>query len=268
MTMKKFRWSYKETTLNILLDREEALESIKRSVIENRIRLEDYIEKNPLFKVSLVPIDVDEDSPDIVREMAHASKKVGVGPMACVAGAFSEFSCKSALNHAKNILVENGGDIYIHGERDFKIGIYAGHSKFSNRIGFYINEESLPIGICTSSGTVGHSISFGESDATVVVAKSAILADAAATAIGNVVRGKKGLKKGLNFAKKIEGIEGVLIIHENRLGAWGNLPEIIDVREERAEFFVRTQNIDDPEGNIHKKRPNTKEHEVVRNTLL
>ncbi len=239
--MKNFRWSYKETVLNILLDREEALEYIKRSVIENRIKLEDYIQKNPLFRVSLAPIKVDEDSPDIVKEMAHASRKAGVGPMACVAGAFSELSCKSALNHAKSILIENGGDIYIHGERDFKIAIYAGDSKFSNRIGFNISKESLPLGICTSSASIGHSISFGESDATVVVAKSAILADAAATAIANVVKGKRGLKKGLNFAKKIEGIDGALIIYRNRLGAWGNLPEIINVRDERPDFFLDVQ---------------------------
>jgi hypothetical protein len=91
------------------------------------------------------------------------------------------------------------------------------------KIGIVIEPGETPLGICTSSGTVGHSLSFGKSDAVCVLSKSAALADAAATAVGNIVREKKDIERGLERGKEIEGVSGVLIIVGEKMGAWGDI---------------------------------------------
>ncbi|MGZ3604978.1 MAG: UPF0280 family protein, partial [Thermodesulfobacteriota bacterium] len=76
---------------------------------------------------------------------------------------------------------------------------------------------------CTSSGTVGPSLSFGKADAVCILSKSAALADAAATAVGNVVKEKKDIELGLEMGKEIAGILGTLIIVEEKMGVWGTI---------------------------------------------
>ena len=81
----------------------------------------------------------------------------------------------------------------------------------------------MPLGLCTSSGTIGHSLSFGLADAVVILSKSAILADAAATAVGNRVKDKKDLEKAAAFAGSIKGVLGGVIIIKNTLISWGEV---------------------------------------------
>jgi len=81
----------------------------------------------------------------------------------------------------------------------------------------------MPIGICTSSATVGHSVSLGRADAVCVLSDSAILADAAATAVGNRVQKDSDIKKALEFGLGIEGVLGVLIIMGDKLGVQGSI---------------------------------------------
>ncbi|NQT45865.1 MAG: UPF0280 family protein [Candidatus Omnitrophica bacterium] len=211
-----------ETDLSIFAEsalKQLAIESIKRY----RGEIEDYIKFDPQFKDSLVPIDLNRPAPEIVEEMVIASKKAGVGPMAAIAGAVAEFVGRDLLKRSDQIIVENGGDIFIKVSRERKLGVFAGESPLSGKISFKITPDMTPCGICASSGTVGHSLSFGKADAAIIFAKDAIFADAVATATGNVVKCSDDIEKGIEFAKSIEGVFGVCIIVGERIGNWGKI---------------------------------------------
>jgi len=192
-------------------------------VLKYRGMLEEYIKRNPAFLTSLEPITVGEDAPLIVREMVRSTGRVGVGPMAAVAGAIAEFVGNDLLAFSPEIIVENGGDIFLKSLKKRMIGIYAGKSSLTGRIGLEINGEDTPLGICTSSGTVGPSLSYGKADAVIVLSPSTTLADAAATAIGNLIVQHGDIPKGVEMAKGIEGLRGVIIIQDDKVGLWGQV---------------------------------------------
>lgn len=195
----------------------------RRLVLKYRSLLEKYIERHPAFLTSLEPLPVSQDAPHIVREMAAAAEKTGVGPMASVAGAIAEFVGTDLLAFSPEVIVENGGDIFLKSLRKRTVGIYAGKSPLTGKIGLEINGQDTPLGICTSSGTVGHSLSFGKADAVIAVARSATLADAAATAIGNLVSQPGDITRGIEFGKSIIGLKGVVIIKDDNIGLWGEV---------------------------------------------
>jgi hypothetical protein len=211
-----------ETDLLIMATKELKAE-VTKLVLEVRKELKKYIALEPNFKESLIPYEVSNNAPEIVKEMVRCAKSVGVGPMACVAGAIAEYIGVRILKHSKEVIVENGGDIFIKTIRKRKIGIYAGSSPLSNKIAIEINPKDTPLGICTSSGTVGHSLSFGNADAVVVVSSSTALADAAATGIGNLVKSSKDIEQAINFARNIKGLKGVIIIKDDKMGLWGDI---------------------------------------------
>ena len=217
----------KETDLLILAETQLRKEA-KKAVIQYRYQIEEYIRRFPDFLHSLSPLPLDDSAPSIVKEMMYAAILAEVGPMASVAGAIAEKVGNELLTHTPQIVIENGGDIFLKVSKDLIIGIYAGNSPLSNKIGLKIASDLTPLGVCTSSGTVGHSLSFGKSDAVTVIAKSTPLADAAATAIGNLVKVKKDIERGLKYAQTIKGIYGTLIIVDDQFGAWGNI-EIISI---------------------------------------
>jgi len=192
-------------------------------VLKYRDKLEKYIEQHPDFLTSLKPLPADKNAPLIVKKMSESAARVGIGPMASVAGAIAEFVGNELLAFSPEIIVENGGDIYLKSLRKRLIGIYAGKSPLTGKISLEINGEDTPLGICTSSGTVGHSLSYGRADAVVVVAKSATLADAAATAIGNLIVQPSDIPNGIEFAKGIEGVKGVIVIKDDKVGLWGEV---------------------------------------------
>lgn len=213
-----------EKESDILILAEKALTEPAHEILKKvRKELEAYIEKDPKFAKTFRPHAVSMLSPKIIKVMSKAAKKADVGPMAAVAGAIAEAVGKRLLKYSKEVIVENGGDIFIKINKPRRVGVYAGKSPFSEKIAIEISPDDTPMGICTSAGTVGHSISFGAADAVLVTAKSAALADAAATAIGNVVKDEETIEDGLNTAKKIRGLHGVLIIKNDKMGAWGTL---------------------------------------------
>ena len=201
----------KETDLFIFAEKD--IKDIATEIVKKyRARIEDYIRKRPEFMASLEPISQDESAPDIIKEMIRTTGLAGVGPMASVAGAVAEFSGKELLVYTKQIIIENGGDIFIKSDKERVAAIYTGDSALSNKIFIKIKPEDTPIGICTSSGTVGHSLSFGKADACVIIAKSATLADAVATAACNRVKEKNDIAPCLEFALSIKGVKGAIII--------------------------------------------------------
>jgi len=217
-----FEVAVKETDLYIRAARNLEAEALE-AVIRYRVPLEEYIKSHPLFLRSLEPCSVEEDAPGIVKDMAQAARIVGVGPMASVAGAIGEAVGKDLLAHTPEIIVENGGDIFISILRPRLIGVYAGESPFTGKIALDINPSDTPLGICTSSGTVGHSLSLGTADAVIVLSRSTALADAAATAIGNRVRTVDDIDMAIEQAQVIGGLAGVIVIKDDRMGMWGSV---------------------------------------------
>jgi len=218
----KFEVIVKETDLLVRAERDLSKET-RESVLRYRHQLETYIAMNPQFQESLVPLTDDPYAPEIVQEMIRTSQLARVGPMAAVAGAMAEIVSRDLLKLTKEVIVENGGDIYLATSRERIIGIYAGNSALSLKIGIVISPEETPLGVCTSSGTVGPSLSFGKANAVSLLSKSAALADAAATAVGNVVKEKKDIELGLERGREIPGVLGTLIIFEEKMGVWGNI---------------------------------------------
>lgn len=217
-----FNVTAKDTDLYI-----RASTDLKREALElvhkYRGTLERYIERQPSFLTSLEPIPAADDAPPIVAAMVEAAKKAKVGPMAAVAGAIAEFVGNELLVLSPEVIIENGGDIYLKSLKKRLVGIYAGKSPLSGNIGLEIQAEDTPLGVCTSSGTVGHSLSYGQADAVVTLARSATLADAAATAIGNLIVKSDDIPKGIEFSRSIDGLLGAVIIKDDNIGVWGQV---------------------------------------------
>jgi len=194
-----------------------------RSAIKHRRSLERYIEHHPLFLTTLEPYPVEQTAPAIIKEMAIASKIAGIGPMSAVAGAIAEAVGKDLLPFSPEIIVENGGDIFLKTSKKRVVGIYAGESSFTGKIALEINPRETPLGICTSSATIGHSLSLGYADAVVTLSPSTPLADAMATAIGNMVKSIDDIPETIEKAKDIQGLYGIIIIKDDKIGIWGKM---------------------------------------------
>jgi len=217
-----FEVAVKETDLFILAD--SCLATLAERVIyEVRGPLEGYIAHHPEFLRSLVPLPDDRLAPPIVREMLAAGRTCGVGPMAAVAGAIAAAVGRGLLKESREVVVENGGDCFLRLESPLQMGIFAGPSVLSERLALRIRPEQTPLGVCTSSGTVGPSLSFGRADAVTVISPSAALADAAATRIGNEVKKPGDINRALAVAPEIEGVIGAVIIVGDKVGAWGEV---------------------------------------------
>jgi len=211
-----------ETDLYVLTD-SDLRESAYRSTLGYRAQIEEYIRYHPGFKTSLTPMPADNLAPDIIRDMLEASTTAGVGPMASVAGAIAEHVGKDLLAYSSDVIIENGGDIYLNIKDDISIGILAGESPLSGKIALRVAAAEMPLGICTSSGTVGHSLSFGVAEAVCIKSQSAALADAAATSVGNLIKNRSDVKRGLERAMSIKGVLGVLIVTGDTLAIQGSM---------------------------------------------
>jgi ApbE superfamily uncharacterized protein (UPF0280 family) len=212
----------RETDLHI--SAQQNLENEALTAIRNcRAPLEDYILSHTLFLSSLGPCLVENYAPTIVKDMAEAARLAGVGPMAAVAGAIAQAVGNSLMAYTKEIIVENGGDIFMKLLTTRYIGIYAGDSQLSGKIALEIEPDETPLGVCTSSGTVGHSLSFGTANAVVILSPSTTLADATATAIGNKVNTVEDITLAIEAARDIEGVTGVLVIKGDKMGLWGRV---------------------------------------------
>ncbi|HOJ09332.1 MAG TPA: UPF0280 family protein [Clostridiales bacterium] len=205
------------------LVQEDLLKTTQNLVRKYRQYIEDYIRIHPEFLTSLEPIIPKSGAAIIVNRMCEAAMKAGVGPMAAVAGAIGQMVGQELLKYYEEVIIENGGDIFIKTNSVRKVGVYAGKSPLSEKIAIKIQPHHTPAGVCTSSGTVGHSLSFGKADAAVIISRDAFLADAAATAVCNRVKCPADIEKALKFASEIEGVDGALIIIDDKMGAWGDI---------------------------------------------
>ncbi len=199
--------------------KEIAISKIK----ELRTRMDEYIVSETNFKKSLKPFQPNENAPEEAKEMAIAAEKAGIGPMSAVAGLFAREVGESLLQNfsVEEMVIENGGDIYVLLKNELILSVFAGESPLSERIGLVIPPEKSKLGICTSAGTVGPSLSYGKADAVVVICEDVLLADAFATAFGNKVKSPNDVEKVINQSEKYPEILSLLIICEDKIGIRG-----------------------------------------------
>ncbi|MDI9624407.1 MAG: UPF0280 family protein [Methanothermobacter sp.] len=219
----------KETRIKLITDIED--HGLPGFILKERFLLEDYIRRRPYFLTSLEPLSIDE-GPLIVKMMLKAGLIGGVGPMAAVAGTISELSLYYLMDKGSRYsIIDNGGDIAIINDRKVNIGLYAGDSPLSGEIGFQLRANRKPRGVCTSSGTIGHSISFGRADAVTVFAPKASVADALATSIANAANGNKDYEAVENALEKAEDFrdyfQGVLVVVGENAGMIGRIPKLV-----------------------------------------
>jgi ApbE superfamily uncharacterized protein (UPF0280 family) len=226
----KEAFQVKESQCTIISDIKNAIQMAKESITTNRKLLEEYTNVHPKFLYTLKPIPAPEE-PMVARLMAEAATKANVGPMAAVAGVLADLAVKDmVLQGCKVAVVEDGGEISAVSNRPVDVALAAGDAPLSKRFGFRLTE--FPTGLATSSGRFSHALSFGDAEAATVFCKNAGLADAAATAVGNVVKGEnhqRAVEAGLQKALSIEGVEGVLIVYQGLVGTAGKIPKVIKV---------------------------------------
>ena len=219
----------KESDCTIIADREDGIDTATSSIKSNLKLLEEYIKAHPPFLFSLNPVAVEDGAPDVARLMAEASEKAGVGPMAAVAGVLADLAVQDmAAAGCRVAIVEDGGEVSAVSNQPIDIAFAAGDEPLSREMGFRLKE--FPVGVATSSGRFSHAFSFGDADAVTVFAVDAGLADAAATAVANLITGDDVsgvIKLGIERALSINGVKGVFILYRGTVGKAGQIPELI-----------------------------------------
>ncbi|TRO51478.1 UPF0280 family protein [Candidatus Bathyarchaeota archaeon] len=226
----KRAFRFKESACTVISDKLEGIEIAKLSIQHNRKQLEEYIKKHQQFLFSLEPLELKE-APEVAILMANASLKTDVGPMAAVAGVLADLAVKDMIaKGCKVAVVENGGEVYAISNQAIDIGFAAGDELLSREIGFRI--KKFPIGVATSSGRFSHAFSFGDADAVTIFGVDAGLADAAATAVANIVTGddiQTVIKNAIDRALKIKGVYGIFILYRGVVGKGGKVPDFIKI---------------------------------------
>jgi ApbE superfamily uncharacterized protein (UPF0280 family) len=202
-------------------------------VLEHRGYVESYIKAHPDFAGTLNPWYPDRLAPNIIADMVKAGRQAGVGPMAAVAGAIAGRVGRGLLKITDQVVVENGGDVFIKTNSPVTAGIFAGPSPLSMQLGVRLGGRQNPVGVCTSSGTLGHSLSFGQADAVCVVADSCAVADAAATSIGNLIHSATDIQNAINAAQRMTMVTGIVIIAGEKIGVWGEL-ELVPLKGKKG----------------------------------
>ena len=201
---------------------------VTAEIVRQRRLLEQYIVRHPAFGSAFEPVDTAPGAPEVARRMAWAAARVGVGPMAAVAGAMAQYAAEAGLAAgADEAIVDNGGDVYLKAAAPVVVGLHAGRAALADRLAFSLQPDDTPVAICSSSGKMGHSMSLGQCDLATVVARSAALADAAATQAANLVKTTEDVNAALNRIVSIEGVAGVLIVKDEQVGLAGNLPSLV-----------------------------------------
>ncbi len=234
MTKNLFKEAFqlKESQCTVIADKLIGLQIAEQSIEFHRQLLEKYTEVNPRFLFSLDPITAPR-KPLVANLMAKAAQKASVGPMAAVAGVIADLAVRDMLKAGCNVaVVENGGEISASSTEAIDVAVAAGDEPLSKRFGFRLTD--FPIGIATSSGRFSHALSFGDAEAATIFCKKAGLADAAATAVGNIVKGEnhgKAIQDGLDRAMSIKGVKGALIIYGGQVGTAGQIPRITKIKQ-------------------------------------
>jgi uncharacterized protein len=220
----KYHWkiTYKYSDLLLSSDK-DIVRLIEEPIKEIYCYLRRCFKEDPSFLKSLSPVSIKPGYPEIIKKMCLLSAEFNVGPMAAVAGTVNEFLAEKLNKYCGNLIIENGGDLYLRSRKDLILGIYVKNNYFKDGISIRIKAGNMPCGVCASSGTFGHSLSLGKCDLAVVLSKSAITADSAATAVANSISCKDDVLTSIEHFRNFRGINGLLLIKDDKIGLWGNI---------------------------------------------
>jgi ApbE superfamily uncharacterized protein (UPF0280 family) len=222
--LRAFQVKIAQTDLFIQADRVLKKEAIDYTLEARRI-IEQYILDRPEFLTSLTPIPDDPLAPPLIKEMLNASKNFEVGPMASVAGAIAQFVGERLLAHSREVIVENGGDIFASVETPLKISVlYSLRPERSIKI--RVDSKTMPISICSSSAKIGHSLSLGEGDLACVISQAGAVSDAAATLACNLIKRDMGVEGVVQILREKGPLLGAILIGNGQVSLFGDL-EII-----------------------------------------
>ncbi len=231
MISDRFRFftvQYMETDLLIGVDKESYAPTmpgvISRQVIQLRQEFNDHYKTDPDFFTSMKPVIPAKAANNYFSRMCKASLQTGVGPMAGIAGLFAEVIGQQLVEKfsIRELVVENGGDCFVSIQEPLIVHIFAGESPLSEKVGIIIDKGNSSLGICTSSGRIGHSKSFGKADAVMIVSPDTVLADQYATAICNQIQSREDIEKELDIVEQNDEIYAVAIIMGDKIGYRGN----------------------------------------------
>lgn len=224
---KSFRVKVETTDLYIKADSDFS-DDVKLLVEELRMAIIEHIEIQDEFLTSFDPVKQLSPVHPIISMMYRASEIAGVGPMAAVAGAIAEHVGVMLSQKSREVIVENGGDIWMSLTEPVSMSVFAGTSALSGKLALNITPQKTPLGICTSSGRVGPSFSFGRADAATIIARDAALADAVATQTGNIVKSEDDLEDAIRYAMSIDEVKGALVIYRDKIIVQGDI-EFVDI---------------------------------------
>lgn len=200
----------------------------RREIMRVRTEIEEYISRFPEFRTSLTPLAIHPDAPESVRRMLCAAALTGTGPMAAVAGTIAEYAARRAWhNGEKDIIIDNGGDLFCIIQKPIHTALYAGKNSPFNTLAFRIESGDTPLAVCSSSGTMGHSASFGSADLVTILSSDAALADCAATMTANKINSAADLQTALQWAAAVPGIRGGIAVKDGKIALAGTIPQLI-----------------------------------------
>ena len=213
-----FEVAIAETDLMVLA-REPMREQARGAIRDARRQIESHATLRPEFLTARSPLAPDASAPEVPRQMYEAARVADTGPMAAVAGVVAEFVARRLASGGGEVIVENGGDLFIISARERTVSVRAPGSPLDGRLALVVPPGEL--GVCTSSGTVGHSASAGRADAVVIAADAGALADALATATANRVHSPQDIEPAIEWARSRAPVRQVVVICGGSLGAWG-----------------------------------------------
>lgn len=218
-----FRVSFLESDLWIGVDDGSYSPSMEHDIyarlVDLRRSMDAYLALDPAYRTALVPYDAATAAPQIMKDMSAVCHRTGIGPMSAVAGAVAKYIADGI--DSSEVIVENGGDIYARAREDMDISVFAGSSPLSEKVGLHIPAAAFPLGVCTSSGTVGPSLSLGRADAVMIVCRDVLLADSYATAMANRIRTADDLEPVIGQIQNKSDILGALAVKDDRMAVCG-----------------------------------------------
>ena len=221
----RFGLSYRESILTVVCDdglRDAAFDAM----MEARYSVESKISEDPFFGITYDPYPASSGDDELVRRMCDASAVAGVGPMAGVAGAVAVHIAERLVEMGSSYaVVENGGDIAFYSPEPRLVGIFADHPVFRD-LAFSVSSDRI-VGICSSSRTVGPSVSFGTSSISTVFSDDVILADCCATALGNLVRDEASIQGAVEDIGSRAGVRGCMACCGDKVAMFGDIPEMV-----------------------------------------
>lgn len=214
----------KETELQVFTNKKVDKRHIEEKIRLLRMDIENYIERDRLFLISLKPVEIMKDAPVIVKEMAGYAKSINAGPMTTLAGAIAETLGRGLLKEGfKDVIVQNASSVFIKTRKSLAINFYTGRSKIWSKLRLIIMPKDTPLGLTIQTATHSQDITFGCADNVVVIAKNTGLAQGVAVSSSNRVNSKSDLQKALDFARGIKEVKGIAIILKNNLVSWGKI---------------------------------------------